>query len=74
MSQSVSEKLSLKIWVRDRILFLAVVIFFVGAAFYIGAGKFLDPHNEWLHPIKEFSLLFALIGVVSLGYELFLRE
>ena len=74
MSQSASEKLSLKIWVRDRILFLALVIFFVGAAFYIGAGKFLDPHSEWLHPIKEFSLLFALIGVVSLGYELFLRE
>ena len=43
-------------------------------AFYIGAGKFLDPHNEWLHPIKEFSLLLSLIGVVSLGYELFLRE
>jgi hypothetical protein len=74
MSLLVTENLSLKVWVRDRILFLALVIFFVGGAFYIGAGKFLDPHNEWLHPIKEFSLLLSLIGVVSLGYELFLRE
>ena len=74
MSQLATESLSLKVWVRDRILFLALVIFFFGAAFYIGAGKFLDPHNEWLHPIKEFSLLLSLIGVVSLGYELFLRE
>ena len=74
MSQLVTENLSLKVWVRERILFLALVIFFVGGAFYIGAGKFLDLHNEWLHPIKEFSLLLSLIGVVSLGYELFLRE
>ena len=34
----------------------------------------MDPHSEWLHPIKEFALLMSLIGVVSLGYELFLRE
>ena len=74
MSQLVTENLSLKAWVRDRILFLALVIFFFGGAFYIGAGKFLDPQNEWLHPIKEFALLLSLIGVVSLGYELFLRE
>jgi len=74
MSQSVTESLSLKAWVRDRTLFLALVIFFFGGAFYIGAGKFLDPQNEWLHPVKEFSLLLSLIGVVSLGYELFLRE
>ena len=74
MIQPTSGGLSLKIWVRDRILFLAVVIFFVGGAAYIGAGKFLDPQNEWLHPIKEFALLLSLVGVVSLGYELFLRE
>ena len=74
MSQLATENLSLKAWVRDRILFLALVIFFFGGAFYIGAGKFLDPQNEWLHPIKEFALLLSLVGVVSLGYELFLRE
>jgi len=74
MSQLATENLSLKTWVRDRILFLALVIFFLGGAFYIGAGKFLDPQNEWLHPIKEFALLLSLVGVVSLGYELFLRE
>ena len=74
MAKSKTSGLSLKIWVRDRILFLAVVIFFVGGAAYIGAGKFIDPQNEWLHPIKEFALLLSLVGVVSLGYELFLRE
>ena len=74
MSQSNTEGLSVKVWVRDRILFLAVIIFFVGGAVYIGAGKYMDPHSEWLHPIKEFALLMSLIGVVSLGYELFLRE
>ena len=74
MAQINTGNLSLKVWVRDRILFLAVVIFFVGGASYIGAGKFFDPQSEWLHPIKEFALLLSLVGVVSLGYELFLRE
>jgi len=74
MPQPTTEGLSLKVWVRDRILFLAVIIFFVGGGVYIGAGKYMDPHSEWLHPIKEFALLMSLIGVVSLGYELFLRE
>ena len=74
MTKQTSGSLSLKIWVRDRILFLAVVIFFIGGAAYIGAGKFIDPQSEWLHPIKEFALLLSLVGVVSLGYELFLRE
>ena len=74
MAQRITDRLSLKAWVRDRIVFLAVVIFFFGGAFYIGAGKYLDPQNEWLHPIKEFALLLSLVGVVSLGYELFLRE
>jgi len=57
MSQPNTEGLSVKVWVRDRILFLAVIIFFVGGAIYIGAGKYMDPHSEWLHPIKEFALL-----------------
>ena len=57
MPQLVTENLSLKAWVRDRILFLALVIFFFGGAFYIGAGKFLDPQNEWLHPIKFWQFL-----------------
>ncbi len=74
MSRLDQESFSIKVWVRDRILFLALIIFFFGGAFYISAGKFLGPESEWLHPIKEFSLLLSLIGVVSLGYELFLRE
>ena len=74
MAQPITDRLSLKTWVRDRIVFLAVIIFFFGGVFYIGAGKYLDPQNEWLHPIKEFALLLSLVGIVSLGYELFLRE
>lgn len=66
--------LNIREWVRDRILFLAVGIFVVGAAGYIGAGKFLDAHSIWLHPVREFALLISLIGVISLGYEIFLRE
>ncbi|MEK9627688.1 MAG: hypothetical protein VW455_01555, partial [Nitrospinota bacterium] len=66
--------LNIREWVRDRILFLAVGIFVVGAAGYIGAGKFLDAHSMWLHPVREFALLISLIGVISLGYEVFLRE
>lgn len=61
-------------WVHDRIVFLAVVIFVVGGSVYIAADHFLSPHNIWLHPIKEFSLLIALIGIVSFGYEVFLRD
>ena len=34
--------LNLRGWVRDRILFLAMGIFVVGAAGYIGAGKIMD--------------------------------
>lgn len=74
MSQSITGDLTIKVWVRDRILFLAAIIFIIGGATYIGVGKYMDPHSEWLHPIKEFALLMSLIGVVSLGYELFLRE
>ena len=60
-------------WVRDRIIFLALAIFVLGAAAYIGAEEVFG-HSIWLHPVREFSLLISLIGVVSLGYELFLRE
>jgi hypothetical protein len=66
--------LNMREWVRDRILFLAVGIFLFGAAGYIGAGKVLDDQSMWLHPVREFALLISLIGVISLGYEIFLRE
>jgi hypothetical protein len=66
--------LNIREWVRDRILFLAVGIFVLGATGYIGAGKVLDDHSMWLHPVREFALLISLIGVISLGYEIFLRE
>ena len=67
-------QLNLKNWVRDRILFLGLVIFVIGAAGYIGAEKMVGPHSPWIHPIREFSLLISMVGVVSLGYEVFLRE
>lgn len=63
-----------KSWIRERILFLALVIFVGGAVAYIGTDKFFPRESLFFHPIKEFSLLIAMIGVVSLGYELFLRE
>lgn len=66
--------LNIREWVRDRIIFLALIIFLVGSAAYIGADALFDHESMWLHPIKEFALLISLIGVVSLGYELFLRE
>ena len=61
-------------WVRDRILFLAVAIFVIGAGAYIGAEHVFDSHGIWFHPVREFALLISLIGVISLGYEIFLRE
>ncbi len=61
-------------WVQDRIVFLAVVIFLIGGSAYISADKVFAPDSIWLHPVKEFCLLIALIGIVSLGYELFLRD
>ena len=66
--------MNIREWVRDRILFLAVGIFVVGAGAYISAGQVLDSHSIWLHPVREFALLISLIGVISLGYEVFLRE
>ena len=66
--------LNIREWVRDRILFLAMGIFVVGAAGYIGAGKIMDDQSMWQHPVREFALLISLIGVISLGYEIFLRE
>jgi len=74
MQTSGKSGLSIREWVRDRIIFLALVIFLVGAAAYIGADRLFDHESMWLHPVKEFALLISLIGVVSLGYELFLRE
>jgi len=62
MPQLVTENLSLKTWVRDRILFLALVIFLLGGTFYIGAGKFLDPQNEWLHSYFIFSARYISFG------------
>lgn len=64
----------LREWVRDRMMFLAVAIFLAGALVYIGAEEVLPSDSIWLHPVREFALLISLIGVVSLGYELFLRE
>ena len=66
--------LNIRGWVRDRIIFLAMGIFVVGAAGYIGAGKIMDDQSMWQHPVREFALLISLIGVISLGYEIFLRE
>ena len=75
MTDKVEKKsLNIRQWVRDRILFLAVGIFVVGGVGYIAAGKVLDDHSIWLHPVREFALLISLIGVISLGYEIFLRE
>ena len=75
MTKKVEEDgLNIRQWVRDRILFLAVGIFVIGAAGYIGADKVFESHSIWFHPIREFALLISLIGVISLGYEVFLRE
>ncbi len=69
-----SSGVNIRQWVRDRILFLAMAIFVVGAGAYISAGQLFDVHSIWLHPVREFALLISLIGVISLGYEVFLRE
>ncbi|MFQ5717229.1 MAG: hypothetical protein ACE5GQ_09035, partial [Nitrospinales bacterium] len=68
------KQLNVKSWVQERVVFLALGIFVCGAAAYIGAGKILSPDSIWLHPLKEFSLIISMIGVVSFGYEIFLRE
>jgi len=74
MKTGLNEKHTIKAWIRDRIVFLGLVIFVLGASSYIGAGLIFDRESMWLHPVREFSLLASMIGVVSLGYELFLRE
>ncbi len=61
-------------WVQDRMAFLALVIFLLGAGAYIATDMLFPPKSIWMHPVKEFSLLIALIGIVSFGYEVFLRE
>ncbi|MCH8311811.1 MAG: hypothetical protein IID17_02360 [Nitrospinae bacterium] len=74
MRKSFKSGPNIRQWVHDRIAFLAVVIFVVGASINIAVDQFLSQDNIWLHPIKEFSLLIALIGIVSFGYEVFLRD
>jgi hypothetical protein len=74
MDKTNKKNLKARAWIRDRIIFLALLIFVAGAGLYISSGKLFAPDSIWLHPIKEFSLLISMIGVVSLGYELFLRE
>lgn len=65
---------TLRMWIRDRVVFLALTIFVIGAASYILSAQYIPHDSIWLHPVKEFSLLIAMIGVASFGYELFLRE
>ena len=67
-------ELKVKQWIRERMLLLAIVIFGIGAVAYISASKIFPHGSIWLDHVKEFSLLISMIGVVSLGYELFLRE
>lgn len=74
MDKPNKKKLKARVWIRDRIVILALLIFVAGAALYIGSGKLFAPDSIWLHPVKEFGLLISMIGVASLGYELFLRE
>ena len=74
MDKTSKKGVALKSWIRDRVIFLALIIFVAGAAMYIGSSKIFSPDSIWLHPVKEFSLLVSMIGVASLGYELFLRE
>ncbi|PIR00691.1 MAG: hypothetical protein COV66_05325 [Nitrospinae bacterium CG11_big_fil_rev_8_21_14_0_20_45_15] len=74
MTRKMGNKPNIREWVRDRIVFLAAAIFVIGAFAYITSGQVLSHDSIWLHPLKEFALLLSLIGVVSLGYELFLRE
>ena len=74
MDKTNKKNLKARAWIRDRIIFLALLIFVTGAALYISSGKIFEADSIWLHPVKEFSLLISMIGVVSLGYELFLRE
>ena len=74
MSKTTKSGPSIKGWVQDRILFLALIIFLVGGSAYIATDMLFPKDSIWLHPVKEFSLLVSLIGIVSFGYEVFLRE
>ncbi|MEE9258641.1 MAG: hypothetical protein V3U37_03770, partial [Nitrospinaceae bacterium] len=74
MDKTNQKSIRMRTWIRDRVLFLAMMIFVTGAGLYMGAGKLIPHESIWLDPVKEFSLLMSMIGVVSLGYELFLRE
>jgi len=74
MDKTHQKSIRMRTWIRDRVMFLAMMIFVTGAGLYMGAGHLIPHESIWLDPVKEFSLLMSMIGVVSLGYELFLRE
>ncbi len=74
MSKITKSGPNIRHWVQDRMAFLALVIFLLGAGGYIATDMLFPPKSIWMHPVKEFSLLIALIGIVSFGYEVFLRE
>lgn len=74
MEKGNKKSIRVRTWIRDRVMFLAMMIFVTGAGLYMTAAEIIPHESIWLDPVKEFSLLIAMIGVVSLGYELFLRE
>ena len=47
MKKVEEDGLNIRQWVRDRILFLAVGIFVIGAAGYIGAESIYDGTGVW---------------------------
>lgn len=67
-----SESINIKRWIKERIIFVSLVIFVLGTAIFVGSSFF--PHTVWIAPLKEFAIILAFVGIVSLLYELFLRE
>lgn len=72
LKKSKKNPINIKRWIKERIIFVSAVIFIIGVLFYVGASFF--PHTIWLAPLKEFSTILSFVGIVSLLYELFLRE
>ena len=66
MDKTSQKGVTLKSWIRDRVVFLALIIFGSGAAMYIGSSKIFPLDSIWLHPVKEFSLLVSMIAVISI--------
>lgn len=66
------DSINIKRWIKERIILVSVVIFTFGTIIYVGVSFF--PHTVWLAPLKEFATILAFVGIVSLLYELFLRE